>query len=117
MYEAAANIMWLHAFCRANPISGDPPTWLTVVEIKDKEMVAAARAQLSVRSDVSRIVFPIIVPALVDNTSAAQQAKNRACSKAERRFLRVLSCEAYVWAWKPSLPRTLPWWQRSGSAV
>ena len=100
MYEAAANIMWFHAFRPgANPISGDPPTWATVVEIKDKEMVAAARAQVSVRGDVPRIVFPIIVPALVDSTSAARQATSRSCSKAERRFLKVLSCEAYVWSW------------------
>ena len=99
MYEAAANIMWLHAFCSANPISGDPPTWLTVVEIKDKEMVAAARAQLSVRSDVPRIVFPITAPALVVSTNAAKQTTNSSCSTAEHRFLRVLSGEAYVWAW------------------
>ena len=98
MYEAAVNILWLHAFYKSTTISGDPPTWLTVVEIRDKEMVAAASAQVSVRAEVPRIVFPITVPAIVDRTSAAMQPANSSCSKAEHRFLRVLSFEAYVWA-------------------
>ena len=46
--------------------------WLTVVEIRDKEMVAAS-AHVSVRAEVPRIVFSITVPAIVDRTSAAKQ--------------------------------------------
>ena len=64
MYEAAVNILWLHAFYKSTTISGDPPTWLTVVEIRDKEMIAAASAHVSVRAEVPRIVFPITVPAI-----------------------------------------------------
>ena len=98
MYEAAANILWLHAFSKSTTISGDPPTWLTVVEIRDKEMIAAASAHVSVRAEVPRIVFPVTVPAIVDRTSAAKQPADSPGFTAGHRFLRVLSFEAYVWA-------------------
>ena len=98
MYEAAVNILWLHAFYKSTTISGDPPTWLTVVEIRDKEMIAAASAHVSVRAEVPHIVFPITVPAIVDRTSAAKQPADSPGSTAGHRFLRVLSFEAYVWA-------------------
>ncbi len=98
MYEAGVNLMWLQPFCKANTISGDPPTWSTVVEIRDKEMIAAASAHVSVRAEVPCIVFPITVPAIVDRTSAAKQPAVSPGSTAGHRFLRVLSFEAYVWA-------------------
>ena len=98
MYEAAANILWLHAFSKSTTISGDPPAWLTVVEIRDKEMIAAASAQVSVHAEVPRIVFPITVPAIVTRTSEAKQPVVSPGSSAGHRFLRVLSFEAYVWA-------------------
>jgi len=82
MYEAAANILWLHAFSRSTTISGDPPTWLTVVEIRDKEMIAAASAHVSVRAEVPRIVFPITVPAM---WSAQGRRSSRRAALASRR--------------------------------